>query len=183
MDPSSYRDEIPHSSLLASAARRVSDGWRLARIEAWLEMAAEEDYGHGGKCRWNRGRRERGCMLQGAPTTPSLTHIYMGHFIVSWKTLGYAQCCGECRVRGRMVRDRAPEEAIRATVERIMECLWLLAWPARFAAGGTDQVPRVARGVRLSSNRGRGASRHGLERGERPQHDQRVEARLVSRRR
>ena len=48
-DPSSYRDEIPRSSLLASAARRVSDGRRSGRIEAWLEMAAEEDYGHSGK--------------------------------------------------------------------------------------------------------------------------------------
>ena len=86
-DPSSYRDEIPHSSLLASAARRVSDGWRLGRIETWLEIAAEEDYGHCGNCRRNRAGRERGCMLQGAPTTPPLSHIYMRHFIVSWKTL------------------------------------------------------------------------------------------------
>ena len=52
-DPSSYRDEIPRSSLLSSAARSVCDGWRLGRIEAWLEMAAEEDYGFGGKCRRN----------------------------------------------------------------------------------------------------------------------------------
>lgn len=135
-DPSSYCDDLPHSSLLSSATRSVCDGWRLGRIEAWLEIAAEEDYGLGGKCRRNREASGAGCMPQGAPTTPSLSHIYMRHFIVSWKTLGYAQCCGECHVRGRMVRDRALEEAVRATVERIMECLWLLAWPARFAAYG-----------------------------------------------
>ena len=82
------------------------------------------------------GRRERECMPQGAPTTPSQSHIYMGHFIVSWKTLGYAQCIGECHLRGRMVRDRAPEEAIRAVVERIMECPRLPAWRARSAAYG-----------------------------------------------
>ena len=46
----------------------------------------------------------------------------------------------------------------------------------RTVAGEVDQVPRVAHGVRLSSNHGLGASRHGLERVERPQHDQRVEA-------
>lgn len=46
----------------------------------------------------------------------------------------------------------------------------------RTVAGGTDQVPWVAPAVRLSSNHWLGASRHGLEREERPQHDQRVEA-------
>ena len=56
------------------------------------------------------GRRERECMPQGAPTTASPSHIYMRHFIVSWKTPGDAQCCGECHVRGRMIRDRASEE-------------------------------------------------------------------------
>lgn len=82
------------------------------------------------------GRRERECMPQGAPTTTSPSHIYMRHFIVSWKTLGYAQCLGECHLRGRMVRDRAQEEAIRAVVERIMECPRLPAWRARSAAYG-----------------------------------------------
>ena len=94
--------------------------------------------------------RERECMLQGAPTTPSQSHIYMGHFIVSWKTLGYAQCFGECHLRGRMVRDRAPEEAIRAVVERIMDCLRLSAWRARFDAYGS----RRNRSSSLGSARG-----------------------------
>ena len=133
-DPSSYRDAIPPSSLLASAARRVSDGRRLGRTEAWLEMAAEEDYGLGGKFRRSREASGAGGMLQGAPTTPSKSHIYMRHYIGSRNTLGCAQCCGECHVRGRMVRDRAPEEAIRVTVERIMEFLRLPEWRASFAA-------------------------------------------------
>ena len=89
-------------------------------------------------------------MQQGAPTTTSPSHVYMRHFIVSWKTLGYAQCCGERHVRGRMVRDPAPEEAIRATVERIMECLRLPAWRARFAAYGC----RRNRSSSLGSARG-----------------------------
>ena len=71
-------------------------------------------------------------MQQGAPSTTSPSHIYMRHFIVSWKALGYAQCCGERHVRGRTVRDRAPEEAIRATCERIMECVRLPEEPIKF---------------------------------------------------
>ena len=86
-DPSRYRDAIPRSSLLASAARGVSDGRRSGGIEVWLEMAGEKDYGYGAKGRRNRGRRVLGCMQQGAPTATSLSHIYMRHFIVSWKTL------------------------------------------------------------------------------------------------
>ena len=135
-DSSNHCDEIPHSSLLASVARHLGDGQPLGWIEAWLEMAAEEDYGLGGKFRRSREASGAGGMLQGASTTPSKSHIYMRHYIGSRNTLGCAQCCGECHLRGRMVRDRAPEEAIRAVVERIMECPRLLARRARSAAYG-----------------------------------------------
>ena len=101
-DSSNYCDEIPRASLPSRAARSVSDGWPLGRTKAWLETAAEEDYGHGGNCRRNWGRRERGCMLQVAPTTHSQSHIYMRHYIGSRNTLGCAQCCGERHLRGRL---------------------------------------------------------------------------------
>ena len=45
-DLSDYFGQIPHSDLLRSIARRVSDGRLLGWVKAWLEMAVEEDDGH-----------------------------------------------------------------------------------------------------------------------------------------
>ena len=55
---------------MQSIARRVSDGRLLGWVKAWLEMAVEEDDGHGGRRRTNRARRERKGTPQGAPITP-----------------------------------------------------------------------------------------------------------------
>ena len=57
-DLSNYFGEIPHSELLQSIARRVSDGRMLGWIKMWLEMAVEEDDGKGGKRRTNRARKK-----------------------------------------------------------------------------------------------------------------------------
>ena len=57
-DLSDYFGQIPHAELMRSIARRVSDGRVLGWIKAWLEMAVEEDDGHGGRRRTNRARRE-----------------------------------------------------------------------------------------------------------------------------
>ena len=46
-DLSDYFGQIPHADLLRSIARRVSDGRLLGWVKAWLEMAVEEDDGHG----------------------------------------------------------------------------------------------------------------------------------------
>ena len=69
-DLANYFGEIPHSELLQSIARRVSDGRMLGWIKMWLEMAVEEDDGKGGKRRTNRARKERKGTPQGAPMTP-----------------------------------------------------------------------------------------------------------------
>ena len=58
-DLSNYYGQIPHSDLLRSIARRVSDGRLLGWVKAWLEMAVEEDDGRGGRRRTNRARRSR----------------------------------------------------------------------------------------------------------------------------
>ena len=63
-DLSDYYGQIPHSDLLRSIARRVSDGRLLGWVKSWLEMAVEEDDGRGGRRRTNRARRER----KGLPT-------------------------------------------------------------------------------------------------------------------
>ena len=56
-DLSDYFGQIPHAALMQSIARRVSDGRLLGWVKAWLEMAVEEDDGHGGRRRTNRARR------------------------------------------------------------------------------------------------------------------------------
>ena len=44
----------------------MSDGRLLGWVKAWLEMAVEEDDGHGGRRLTNRARRERKGTPQGA---------------------------------------------------------------------------------------------------------------------
>ena len=59
-DLSDYFGQIPHAALMQSMARRVSDGRLLGWVKSWLEMAVEENDGHGGGRRLtNRARRER----------------------------------------------------------------------------------------------------------------------------
>ena len=48
-DLSDYFGQIPHSNLLRSIARRVSDGRLLGWVKAWLEMAVEAADGN---CRY-----------------------------------------------------------------------------------------------------------------------------------
>ncbi len=90
-DLSDYFGQIPHAELMRSIARRVSDGRLLGWVKAWLEMAVEEDDGHGGRRRTNRARRERKGTPQGAPISPLFSNIYMRRFILGWKVLGYAR--------------------------------------------------------------------------------------------
>ena len=90
-DLSDYFGQIPHAELMRSVARRVSDGRLLGWIKAWLEMAVEEDDGHGGRRRTNRARREHKGTPQGSPISAALSNIYMRRFIMGWKVLGYAQ--------------------------------------------------------------------------------------------
>ena len=66
-DLSDYFGQIQHAELLRSIARRVSDGRLLGWVRAWLEMAVEEDDGHGGRRLTNRARRERKGTPQGSP--------------------------------------------------------------------------------------------------------------------
>ena len=90
-DLSDYFGQIPHADLMRSIARRVSDGRLLGWVKAWLEMAVEEDDGHGGRRLTNRARRERKGTPQGSPISPLFSNVYMRRFILGWKVLGYAR--------------------------------------------------------------------------------------------
>ncbi len=100
----------------------------LSWIKMWLEMAVVEDDGKGGTRRTNRARRERKGTPQGAPISPLLSNVYMRRFILGWKQSGHARRYGAEIVNYAddfVVCGRAPAEAMRATVERMMEQLRL----------------------------------------------------------
>ena len=186
---SNYFGEVPHAGLLRSVARRGGDGRLPGWIEAWLEMAVEEDDGQGGKRRTNRARRERKGTPQGAPISPLLSNIYMRRFILGWKTLGHARRFGAEIANYAddfVVCGRAPAEAMRAAVERMTERLRM---PVNARKTRSLRVPEellefpgVPRGAQLPQGHGPEIHRHAPERGERPQHlpqAQRVDASAV----
>ena len=154
-DLSNYFGEIPHSELLQSIARRVSDGRMLGWIKRWLEMAVEEDDGKGGKRRTNRARRERKGTPQGAPISPLLSNVYMRRFILGWKRLGLAR-----RFEAEIVNyaddfvvcGRAPAEAMRAAVERMMERLRLPVNATKTRCLRVPEEPMEFLGYRIGRN-------------------------------
>jgi group II intron reverse transcriptase/maturase len=90
-DLSGYFDSIPHHELMKSVARRVSDGTMLALIKAWLQMAVEEEDGHGGKGRTTVARDSGRGTPQGAPISPLLSNLYMRRFVMGWKKQGWEE--------------------------------------------------------------------------------------------
>ena len=90
-DLSGYFDSIPHSELLKSVARRVSDSRILRLIKMWLETPVEETDERGRKQRTTRNKDEGKGTPQGSPISPLLSNIYMRRFVVGWKTLGIAE--------------------------------------------------------------------------------------------
>jgi group II intron reverse transcriptase/maturase len=88
-DLSGYFDSIPHSALLKSVARRVSDGAVLRLLKMWLEAPVEERDERDRPRRTTRNRDERRGTPQGAPISPLLSNLYMRRFVLGWKTLGF----------------------------------------------------------------------------------------------
>lgn len=88
-DLSGYFDTIPHSELMKSLARRISDGRLLALIKMWLVTAVEEIDERGGRHRTTRNKDEGRGTPQGSPLSPLLSNVYMRRFVLGWKTQGH----------------------------------------------------------------------------------------------
>ena len=88
-DLSGYFDSIPHSDLMKSLARRISDRHMLHLLKQWLQMPVEEEDERGRKQRTTRNKDEGKGTPQGAPISPLLANLYMRRFILGWKKLGH----------------------------------------------------------------------------------------------
>ena len=154
-DLTNYFGEIPHADLLKSVARRVSDGRLLGWVKAWLEMAVEEDDGHGGRRRTNRARRERKGTPQGAPISPLFSNIYMRRFIRGWKVLGYARRFGAEIVNYAddfAVLGRAPAAEMLAAVSGLMKRLKLPMNAEKTRCCRVPEEPMTFLGYRIGCN-------------------------------
>ena len=154
-DLSNYFGEIPHADLIRSIARRVSDGRMMGWIKLWLEMAVVEADGNGGQRRTNRARRERKGTPQGAPISPLLSNVYMRRFLLGWKLSGHARRFGAEIVNYAddfVICGKAPAEAMRAVVERMMERLRLPLNATRTRCLRTPEEPFEFLGYRIGRN-------------------------------
>jgi RNA-directed DNA polymerase len=97
-DLSGYFDSIPHTELMKSVSRRISDGRMLRLLKMWLETPVEETDDYGNRSRTTRNKDQGTGTPQGAPISPLLSNIYMRRFVKGWKTGGH-----EKRLAARIV--------------------------------------------------------------------------------
>ena len=80
-----------HEALPRVWSRCVSDGALRGLIKVWLQMAVEEDEGHGGYRRTTVAKDTGRETPQGAPISPLLSNLYLRRFILGWKKLGWEE--------------------------------------------------------------------------------------------
>ncbi len=130
-DLSGYFDGIPHTELMKSVARRVSDRHLLHLLKMWLEAPVEETDEHGGVQRTTRNKDAGRGTPQGGVASPLLANLYMRRFVLGWKQGGHAQrldahivnyaddfviCCKPGRADEAMQVMREMMEKLRLTV-------------------------------------------------------------------
>jgi RNA-directed DNA polymerase len=75
-DLSKYFDTVPHSELMRSLARRISDKWMLKLIKSWLKVPVEERDDKGNK-RMSGGKKSKTGTPQGGVISPLLANVYI----------------------------------------------------------------------------------------------------------
>jgi RNA-directed DNA polymerase len=90
-DLSGYFDSIPHTELMQSVARRISDRHLLHLLKMWLEAPVEETDERGRVRRTTRNKDEGRGTPQGGVASPLLANLYMRRFVIGWKRLGHEQ--------------------------------------------------------------------------------------------
>jgi group II intron reverse transcriptase/maturase len=90
-DLSGYFDSIPHTELMKSVARRISDRHLLHLVKMWLEAPVEETDERGRVQRTTRNKDEGRGTPQGGVASPLLANLYMRRFILGWKQLGHEE--------------------------------------------------------------------------------------------
>ena len=92
-DVSTYFDTVPHSDLMTSLARRISDRQMLRLLKMWLKApVAERTAGGGWRCRG--GKRATRGTPQGGVVSPLLANVYMNRFLKVFRLRGLDRCYG-----------------------------------------------------------------------------------------
>ena len=89
-DLSKYFDTIPHTELMQSVARRISDRNVLRLIKQWLKVPVVSP-DNNGKDQTSGGRNSRSGTPQGGVISPLLANLYMNRFLKYWRLKGCEQ--------------------------------------------------------------------------------------------
>lgn len=87
-DLKDYFNTIPHSPLIKSVARRISDGRLLSLLKHWLETPVIETVDGKTKVSNTSKRTHRGTP-QGGVISPLLANIYFRRFVLAWEKFGF----------------------------------------------------------------------------------------------
>jgi group II intron reverse transcriptase/maturase len=83
-----YFTSIPHSPLMRSLCRRISDGRMLHIIKSWMTAPVVEVIG-GRPVQTTEARRTKRGTPQGGVISPLLANLYFRRFLLAWHTQGH----------------------------------------------------------------------------------------------
>jgi RNA-directed DNA polymerase len=83
-----YFTSIPHSPLMRSLARRISDGRMLRIIKSWMTAPVVEVIG-GQPVQTTEAKRTRRGTPQGGVISPLLANLYFRRFLLAWHNHGH----------------------------------------------------------------------------------------------